>query len=318
LVTSVTIISCKKEKEQTSTNIDMSINPSENMDAYLLSLKEKLQSAQKNGEFISLEQAQRDLGNLLNFDFGDANYATNVYHVDTIHVKLALTQGQVDLSQLAITYKEAFNSILETYHSIDLPQKSISSISCTFNELKTKEEGSEDAEIVVVTRGLNGDPVPASNHDTLDWRPKNYAGTCDGQYVGLYGAPEIIKMWLYQGQGTPNCSGERMYLTNVDHWDTFGYQHYDSSTGQFLIYTSFEPNQDSACISHEMMEYYYNNISSIFYQQPFVGHYMDYIVINCYHMHGTIPALNQYLWYYCWYVKIRHGKVNCTEVPAVD
>lgn len=315
----VAFVSCKKEKqEQKLNNVEQSAQSSDNMDEYLISFKKKLLSAQKGDETISLEQAQRDLGNLLNFDFGDANYPTNMYHVDTIHVKLTVTQKQVDLSQLAITYNEAFNSILETYHGIDLPEKSISSISCTFNELETKEAGTEDAEIVVVTRGLGGDPVPANNHDTLDWRPKNYAGTCDGQYVGIYGAPEIITMWLYQGQGTPNCPEERMYLTDVAWWDTTGYQTFDPATGQYLIYTSFEPNQDSVCISHEEMEYYYHNIRSIFYQQPFVGYYMDYIAINTYHSHIYTPGQGPGIWCYNWHVRINHGKVNCTEVPAVD
>ena len=154
LATIVTVVSCKKEKqEQKSYNAEQSVQCSDNMDEYLISFKNKLLSAQKGEETISLEQAQRDLGNLLNFDFGDANYPTNMYQVDSIHAKLTLTQGKVDLSQLAITYKETFDTILQTYHSIDLPEKSISSISCTFceNENKTNEEETVEVEIVVVT-----------------------------------------------------------------------------------------------------------------------------------------------------------------------
>ena len=144
VATAVVVVSCKKEKqEQTSNNMERSVQSTENMDAYLLSFKEKLLSAEKGGELISLEQAECDLGNLLNFDFGNANYPTNMHHLDTIHAKLTLTQGQVDLSQLAITYKEAFNSILETYHGIDMPEKSISSISCTF-EKEAKDGETED------------------------------------------------------------------------------------------------------------------------------------------------------------------------------
>lgn len=96
VATAVAFVSCKKEKqEQTSNNTEQSVQCSDNMDEYLISFKKKLLSAQKGDETISLEQAQRDLGNLLNFDFGDANYPTNLYHVDTIHAKLTVIQGQL-------------------------------------------------------------------------------------------------------------------------------------------------------------------------------------------------------------------------------
>ena len=317
----VAFVSCKKEKqEQKSNNMEQSVQNSDNMDEYLMSFKKKLLSTQKGEETIGLEQAQRDLGNLLNFDFGDANYPTNVYHFDTIRVKLTLNQDEVELSQLAITYNEAYNSILETYHSIDLPEKSIYAILCTFNELETKDGETEDVELVVVTRGFMEDPIlPSNNHDTMDWRPKNNAGTCDGQFINVYGAPEIIRSWILNSQGILSCPNGRVYFTDVATWYTYGYRYYDPITGQFLIYTSFETNQDSVCISHDKMEYYYQNILDIYHQQSFGNHYILYVGISHQHHYGCIPALNnQYFWFYCWRVRIEHGKPNCTVEPLVD
>lgn len=206
VATTVAVVSCKKEKQEQAMNNEKQVALCyDNMDEYLMSFKKKLLSAQKGEETISLEQAQRDLGNLLNFDFGDANHPTNVYHFDSIRVKLTVNQNEVELSQLAITYNEAYNSILETYHSIDLPEKSIYAISCTFNELETKDGETEDVEFVVVTRGFIEDPImPSNNHDTLDWRPKNNAGTCDGQFINVYGAPEIIRSWIYDSRSIPS------------------------------------------------------------------------------------------------------------------
>lgn len=313
VATAVAVVSCKKEmQEQAMNNEKQGGLCYDNMDEYLMSFKKKLLSAQKGEETISLEQAQRDLGNLLNFDFGDANYPTDVYHVDTIHSKLTLTQGNVDLSILAVTYKEAVNSILETYQSITLPEKSISSISCSINELETKDE-EEDVEIVIVTRGYTGDPVPTNNHDTLDWRPKNEAGTCDGQFVNFYGAPEIITSWLYQSRPPLGCPNGRVYFTSIGHWQVYGFNHYDPTTSQFLIYTSFETNQDSVCLSHAEMEYYYNNILDLFHQEPFGNYYFDYVLIQHEHYHGHVPPLNEYLWFYSWKVFIRYAKPNCTD-----
>ena len=68
-------------------------------------------------------------------------------------------------------------------------------------------------------------------------------------------------------QGTPK--GSSIQATEVDTWITYGYRHYDPVTGQFLIYTSFETDQDSVCLSHDEMEYYYQNILDIYHQQPF-------------------------------------------------
>lgn len=320
LATTVAVVSCKKEQqEQKSNNVKQSEQYSNDMDEYLLSFKDKLLSAEKGGELISLEQAQRDLGNLLNFDFGDANYPTDVYHVDTIHAKLVLTQGQVDLSQLAITYNETFNSILDTYHGIDLPEKSISSISCSFNELETKDGEMKDTEIVVVTRGFAGDShIPSNNHDTLDWHPGNFAGTCDGQFIGVYGAPEIIENWIRGSQGTLSCpNGGRIYFTDVNHFYIYGFNSYDPITGEFLIYTSFSTNQDTVCISHEKMEYYYNNILNIYHQQSFGTHYINYIRIqNKHYLNEYIQHLNEYRNIYSWYITIRHGKPYCSDIPG--
>lgn len=91
----VAVVSCKKEKhEQTTNKMEQSAQSSENTDEYLISFKEKLLSAQKGDESITIEQAQLDLGNLLNFDFGDANYASNVYEYDTLYIALE-TNGEV-------------------------------------------------------------------------------------------------------------------------------------------------------------------------------------------------------------------------------
>ena len=321
LATIVTVVSCKKEKqEQKSYNAEQSVQCSDNMDEYLISFKNKLLSAQKGEETISLEQAQRDLGNLLNFDFGDANYPTNMYQVDSIHAKLTLTQGKVDLSQLAITYKETFDTILQTYHSIDLPEKSISSISCTFceNENKTNEEETVEVEIVVVTRGLGDTPFPSNNHDNFDWRPKNNAGTCDGQFVGQKGAPEILEQWIIQSQGTPTCpNGGRVYYIDVDHFIILGYHYYDPIASRFKVYTSFETNQNLVCIPHEDMEYYYNNILDIFHQQSFGTHHINYIhIVHGHFLNIYFEHLNEHRNVYSWEITIRHGKPTCTDIPA--
>ena len=141
VATLVSVVSCKKDNaKQTSNNTEQGLQNSDNMDEYLLAFKEKMLSAEKGGETITLEQAERDLGNLLNFDFGDANYATNVLHYDTVYSKLSSTNGQVDYSHLACTYQDLFSQVIDAYHQVNLPEKSVYAISCDFDaNKKTKQ-----------------------------------------------------------------------------------------------------------------------------------------------------------------------------------
>lgn len=128
VATAVAIVSCKKEKqEQQSYNVEQSVQSADNMDEYLLSFKKKLLSAQKGEETISLEQARRDLGNLLNFDFGDANYVSNVFQHDTLYLKLTTKNEMVDLAELSTVYKQAFASVKRFTAKSTFPKKAYTS-----------------------------------------------------------------------------------------------------------------------------------------------------------------------------------------------
>lgn len=317
LAATVTVVSCKKEKhDQNSNGNEQTVQTADNMDEYLMAFKKKLLSAEKGGETISLEQAERDLGNLLNFDFGDANYATDVFQHDTIHLKLVASNGQVDLSQLAQTYGNAIEEIIEAYQDVNLPEKSVYSISCVFDETDSKNGETKDVVIVLVTRGFYDYPLPP--HDTLNWRPKNRAGTCDGQNVNLYGAPEIIAQWIADPQSEYACyNGGRVYYTEVDHWKIYGYKTYVPTTDKFRIYTSFEANQNNVCISHDDMEYYYHNILDYWNNAGYPSHEIIYVRINHCEIHNPYIYNTHYYNCYTWQVIIRHGKPNCTGTDPI-
>ena len=303
---SAAVVSCKKEKQETTTNnTELAALAADNMDEYLISFKKKLLSAKKGEETISLEQAQRDLGNLLNFDFGDANYPTSEYRNDTILLNLPLSNGQVDLSQLAITYNAAVSTILNIYRKIDLPEKSVYAISCNFNETMNKDGDMENVEIVLITRGLT---IPMiGEHDTLDWRPKNDAGTCDGQFVGYRGAPEVIVDWIKDAQEELSCeNGGRLYFTDEGCYETYGSWHYDSTLDKYMIFTYFAENIDSVCISHEDMEYYFANILYLWNSTGITGHYIKNVYILPRHIYN-----GNHFW--TWRVRLYHAKPNCTE-----
>ena len=311
--TSIALVSCKKEKQDQMLNNKEQVFPSaNNKDEYLIAFKKKLLSAEKGVETLTLEQAERDLGNLLNFDFGDANYATDEFRYDTINLKLNLSNGQVDLAQLAFTYNTAVSSILDIYQTIDLPEKSVYAISCSFNEAESKNSEVENVEIVLISRGYSGNmSVPYyQQHDTIDWRPKKRGGSCDGQ-IQFKGGPEIMSKWILESQEPMGCvNGGRLYYTDEGTWEVYGSQHYDSISGMYKIFTVYNQNIDSVCITHEEMEYYFANILGM-WNYPEISHVIIKVKIEPVRYY----FYDGYLW--TWRVRIDHGKPNCTDIDPL-
>lgn len=311
-------VGCKKEKDGRMTETaDLSASTNDNMDAYLMAFKKKLLSAEKSDETISLEQAERDLGNLLNFDFGDANYATDVFQTDTMHANLTLTSdGQVDLSQLAVTYSTLLSEILDNYHNTILPEKSVYTILCNFHETESKDADTRDVEIIVNTRGYTGDRRP----DTDDWRPSNLGGMCDGQLIGGYGAPEIIEGWLDYEKILPvDCiNGGRLYYTDYGWSSRAGYPNtYNPSTGGYDFYVSGWPPQ-YVCLTHDTMVYYCNKIWNYWNSRNFVptppsGRQPLHFQIH----HVTTEHMQTHAPLYMWDVWVQYAKPHCTGTGPI-
>lgn len=317
VATAVAVVSCKKERhDQNANGSEQTVQTADNMDEYLMAFKKKLLSAEKGGETISLEQAERDLGNLLNFDFGDANYATDVFHSDTLRFKLNMTNGLVDLSQLAQTYNDALEGIISTYHNLDLPEKSVYGISCKFNETESKDGDLRDVEIVVISRGFIG--IPIFSHDTLDWKPMNNAGTCDGQNYG-YGGPEIMAQWIRDTRVHMDCEfGGRIYYTDCGHWTIFGYQTYDSENNCYRIYTSCDPNHNTNCITHEEMEYYFANIFAYWQQTGFPKREIFFVNVDYVYVPHAYNNIGQFIqFFHTWCVTLEYRRPHCTDTEPL-
>lgn len=313
MVTSMGIIaiSCNKEKNEESSNIiEKTTGNESNMDEYLTAFKEKLLSAKKGGETICKEQARRDLCNLLNFDFGDANYATDVFCTDTIHSKLYCENGVVDLSRLAVTYSDAISKITASYLAVDLPEKSVYAISCEYDETTDRDGETENIRIVITYRGL-GNPLP-DGHDTLDWKPTRYSGTCDGSIIHK-GAPEVIEQWITIASPLPDCqNGGRLYFTDGGYWYKQGYDTYDALTGRYKIFCMFTNQIDTVCISHADMEYYFHNIMNYWNQEKPALTVVIEPWINCFYDDYN-PGPDRYYWQ----VRILYAKPNCTETDPL-
>jgi hypothetical protein len=323
VATTITIVSCKKDKqeEKVTKNVNLTENEQEkNMDDYLLSFKNKLQNATKNGDAISFEQAERDLGNLLNFDFGDANYATNEIRYDTLHASFLMTDKNVYLYQLNFAYQSLFEQIVKTYQQIDLPEKSVYSIICSFDKKRSDD-------MVDVTAVLGTRSYTETSQIYLDWRAGNQAGTCDNILIGCYGAPEQVVAMLRANLGTYACEdGERVYFTN----EGVAYKEatendmidYNAPRGRKLFYEySSNPNAnlEQTCVPYDEIVYYYNQarylkqtLGSTFHPNPIPSNHVvtDYWI----YFVQSLPYNGISAW---WKIHIWHAKLNCTNSSPV-
>ena len=273
---SVAVVSCKKDTKKQETIESTNEMPTYgNMDEYLISFKNRLLSAQKGEELVSLEQAQNDLCNLLNFDFGDANFPFNVLQRDTLYVKLTLSNdGQVDLSQLALTYKDAADKVSKTYNNVDLPEKTVYLILCTFNDKEAKNDEIE-GQIVLLTRGVIPPEYKTSFDETDNWRLDSLRGKCNGTCIGDDHLT-MLTLVYYNTKGLINCTSGHVYFTNPRYawFEAREFQEFSPSGPSYGLgyrmwcgYKSWIPNY---CVGYMEMNYYLNNLHDILVNGLFI------------------------------------------------
>lgn len=311
----VAVVSCKKDNETTkSETLAKAFTEIDNMDEYLISFKEKMLSAQNGEEFVNLEQAQRDLGNLLNFDFGDANYATNVFHRDTLFTKLVVSEGKVDLSQLAVSYKDAREQIAKAYSQVELPEKSVYTISCAiFQEAKDEDAG--NVMMVLTTRGLNLTmkdmytvPPFKTSIDTSDcWRVFFLQGRCNGTDVG-YDHCSILEMVYNNNIPDFTCVQGRVYYTDETQ-DLFdATQYFDFGTLNYRLWTGTLDDMQNGTVDPATMSYYYNNLCSILSTR--MASLTDYRILGI-----SCTIIQKPSSSYAFQCKSEIAKPHCTEIP---
>ena len=178
------IIACTKEKEAkvAHNNRDrVAASKEDDMSAYLEQFKEKMQSASKSDETLSLEDARWHLEAVLNYTYGDAGHEISDIQCDTFYYELHTGGDEVTLAQL----NEAFNALSinveKVFANCDLPDKSILAIQTRFED--EHKNGDIIVRVIMDTRGLR------SGSNMLQFGPIDYwyeddrCGKC-GPYVG--------------------------------------------------------------------------------------------------------------------------------------
>jgi hypothetical protein len=319
-IISVAVVSCKKDNNtKLENNNVMELAEIDDMDEYLTSFRNRLLSTPKGEEFISLAQARRDLGNLLNFDFGDAGHDSNVFQSDTIRTKLVITNGQVDLAQLANTYRDAYELIEKAYEQVSLPEKSVYTIYCTFRQ-EDKNSETVDVMIVLTTRGLDLTskdmctvPLTKSSIDPTDcWSVDFDRGRCNGTDVG-FDHVDILQLVYKNSHVIPmSCPTGRLYYSDEGSKD-FKATDYPETGLQFFNYgfrlwTGTYNNWIGGYVVPDEMSYYFDNLCDIIddYMNDSVNN--NEIVINTF-----TSSIGPSGTWYCYKWHIEYGKPNCTS-----
>ena len=315
---SVAVVSCKKDTENAkSENPICEVSPIDDMGEYLTAFRSKLLSAQKGDETLTLEQAQRDFGNLLNFDFGDAGHDSNVFQCDTIHTTLITSDRQVDLAQLANTYRIACKQIEKAFEQVNLPEKSVYTVYCRF-EQENNFSDTVDVTIVLTTRGLDNtskgmctvSPSKSSIDPTDCWTIDFEQGRCNGTDVG-YDHVDILKLVYKNSHILPLACTGHLFYTEAGN-KTFHATSFPETGSQFYNYGfklwagTYNDWHDGYAVPAEM-SYYFNNLCDI------IDNYMDSLdnnnlVVNKITCGIEYSRLNWY--HFVW--TINYGVPNCS------
>ena len=138
------IIACNKEKAEIKTIAETeTVLKEDDMSAYLKQFKEKMQSAAKGDETLSMEDARWHLEAVLNYTYGDAGHQTSDIQCDTFYCMLHANGEEVTLAQLNEAFEALSYDVEKAYGNCNLPDKSVLAIQTSF------EDESKDGDIVV-------------------------------------------------------------------------------------------------------------------------------------------------------------------------
>lgn len=279
----IAIIACTKGKEMKSETVENieAISKEDDMNAYLKQFKERMQSASRGDETLSMEDARWHLEAILNYTYGDAGYQTSDIQCDTFYYVLPTNGNGVTLSRLNEAFMALSNNVETAYSKSNLSDKTILAIQTMFgNESK---DGNVVVQSVLSVRGYT--PIKMWFDSTDYWSEYYY----EDDYGNIYGGG---KCGPYEGQcmnsGAPHeltklanlriprigCGREyRMYVTdqvniglNAVENDDFMYD--ENSPCGYKIYWNcslpWSPNHNpSCCIPPDDMNYYLSKFTEI-------------------------------------------------------
>ena len=123
--------SCKKDDELTKVNETKTetstFNPRgiENMDEYLLGFMKKIKSNTRDGESMSLSDAEWHLSACLNFQFCNLNVLKKQIVYDTITTIMNVNDGLVSLNDINVSLEEISAEVRAVYNASNVENKNL-------------------------------------------------------------------------------------------------------------------------------------------------------------------------------------------------
>lgn len=268
LATTVAIVSCKKEKQEQTSNKELSTSQLSEMDREMLAFGERLKSSGSVDETMPLEEAIHILSNYENFLLCSISYIAPEKIRDTFEVELPVSNGMVrlsDINQLLATNKA---KILARFNTLDGAEKEL-----FFIASKVLKEGSTEqiARIQTVVCMQNSpvryDPYTVLYDSTDYWYDFDGLGKC-GDYVGqCIGQDAVSRLHnkLNEWLPLPACAGARLYLTDYIEFTVLSIAYPDATSPNGYYAMPYNPDISTPlCVSPEEMRWYYESIKSIY------------------------------------------------------
>lgn len=273
--TTITIVSCKKDKEnEKSNNTENSFMHHElsDMDKAMIAFGEKIKTAaeKKDAVTMPLSDGLNTLSNYQNFTLCNASINSYEMIKDTISAKLNVTDGAVQLSDLYGIYESTRTEILAKFNSLTGSPKTIYLIKTSIadnsqNAVLNNFTGVLDVNVIsYMVNSVNDTDLQDSFGSTDFWDDFEYGGKCDiydGQCVGRDCVTELNSMLHFRMPDPTNIPGYSVYLTNIEFYKAYATAYPDSSSpnGYYAWpWRSFW--SDLQCVSPSEMNYYLNAI----------------------------------------------------------
>lgn len=280
VATTIIVASCMKDKDNDTDNtikddsskaVVQELELSD-MDESMLAFGEALKNAvnEKDAVTLPLNEALGTLTDYQNFSLCNASFNPREMIVDTFKVKLAVTNGEVSLSDLYGIYQTTRAEILAMFNSLTGDLKSIFFIiTNTADNLQGAElsnlTGVVDVNVVSYMANTVLVPDPVVVFDATDyWKDFEFQGKCDiyaNQCVGRDCVTELNTK-LHQWWSMPICPpGYRTYYTSTDTITHQSMDYHCSSSPNGAYAWPFRGSLDpEACVSPSEMNWYLQRI----------------------------------------------------------
>ena len=319
----ITFEACNKKNEVVNNiknkNI-VTISNNDDMDGYLLDLRKRMKSATKDGEAMSLSDAEWALTALENFGLCDGSKRSTDMIVDTVFTKIMINDGNISLYELNLAYENSKRQIINKFNSLDGNDKNIYFIKSTIDD--SSKNGTAEIRTIISMRNGGSMPNPMRFGPTDYWYDFNEKGKC-GPYEGqCVGRDAVIEMKSKVLMNLPQyeCEYGRVYFTNIDEHEITSLEYVnrcpDSPYEECCLYLNSYPDwyNYNRCLSPSDLNWYLDFIlGEIDNYESYYNKYIVYFDLRAGEILGikqSVPNL--------WIMEFDLGNIHCTHQPMDD